>query len=116
MGKKKNKKKNKSSGQNEMNILSAARKNRREEMRQIIDSARIEKRKQEKAKISRSRRSFTWDDVNAFISDLKFKDEEENRKVPPQRALIDRPKESATIKKTVTYYDKWYRLVTSEQP
>lgn len=66
-------------------------------------------------------RSFTNEDINSFISDLKFKSEEENKKPGPLpnavNVSINKTRQSNVASSemvTNTYYERWFKLVSQK--
>lgn len=87
----------------------------REELREIIYEARRIKIAQKAAAASRKAVSFSWDAVKSFVSDVKFKKEEQ---IIPSESRSMKPKSELTNKKEMmkmSYYDRWYNIVSAKQ-
>lgn len=90
------------------------------EIKEILLNAKKEAESLIKKKFTKGR-SFTNEDINSFISDLKFKSEEENKKPGPLPKAVN-----VSIKKTEqgevalsenvtnTYYERWFRFVSQK--
>lgn len=86
----------------------------RQELREIIYEARRQKLAQKAAAASRKVVSFSWDAVKSFVSDVKFKKEEQptpnkSKSIKPQMEQINN-KEVMKL----SYYDRWYNLVSQK--
>lgn len=93
------------------------------EIQEILQNAK----KKDEARIENTKlgkdRSFTIADIESFIGDLKFKSPEENKKpnVSPHtdraRNILEKSGQSAGVASdnvTTTYYDRWFRLVSTK--
>ena len=92
------------------------RKKERQEIRAILDEARKEKQKEEKAIRQRKNSfSFSMDAVRLFISDLEFKKND----VVFDTIVDDTPstviKDKENPNQEETYYERWYHLVAGKQ-
>lgn len=87
----------------------------RQELREIIYEARRQKLAQKAAAASRKAVSFSWDAVKSFVSDVKFKKEEQP--APSESKSIKPKLEQADKKemKKMSYYDRWYNIVSSKK-
>lgn len=91
------------------------------EIKEILLNAQKEVESRILRKKLTKERSFTNEDIASFISDLKFKSEEENKKPGPlPKAVSTRKTDSKTGQSagvssdniTNTYYERWFRLVS----
>lgn len=87
----------------------------RKEIEEILLAAENEKERKEQTGLRRSKVGFSTEEILAFISDLKFKDPEENKKVPPTPPTFNHKTKTWTVEEKPTYYERWYRLVTEKE-
>ncbi|MBE6267314.1 MAG: hypothetical protein E7102_12770 [Prevotella ruminicola] len=103
--------------------MTKAREAIRAEIRLILDAAREQNLIQKTTSTVRKVRTFTTEDIMSFISDVKVKTKEEVKKVIPKRESSPDGKSSISIttnskveappkQKTMSYYDRWYDLVS----
>lgn len=87
----------------------------RQELRDIIYEARRQKLAQKAAAASRKAVSFSWEAVKSFVSDVKFKKEEQP--TPNESKSIKTKLEQTNNKEVVkmSYYDRWYNIVTAKK-
>ena len=87
----------------------------RREIEEILLKAKGENKQKVPKIVWRAKKEYTTEDILAFISDLKFKDPEENKKAPPQEVSFDKTTRTWSKKPiTPSHYDRWYKLVTNE--
>lgn len=87
----------------------------RQKLRENVFEARRQKLAQKAAKASKKAISFSWDAVKAFVSDVKFKKEEQ---APQKEVVRNKPKlekKNNEELKTISYYDRWYDIVSKEK-
>ena len=97
----------------------------RQEIDDILQAAKREtKAKIEEAK-SRVTESFSFEQVNSFISDLKFKKADDNKKVASYKNIIKEiPRAEKTVENadtstrqdSMSYYNRWFKLVEMRTP
>lgn len=107
--------------------MTKAREAIRAEIRLILDAAREQNLIQKTTSTVRKARSFTTEDIMSFISDVKVKTKEEVKKVIPKREsssgstttipttntqsdVVASPKQ-----KTMSYYDRWFDMVSKKR-
>jgi len=90
------------------------------EIKEILLNAKREAENLIKKKFTKER-TFTNEQINSFLSDLKFKPEEENKKPGPlPKAFnvsinkIDQGVVVSSENVTNTYYERWFRLVSNK--
>ena len=86
----------------------------RQELREIIYEARRQKISQKAAAASKKALGFSWDAVKSFVSDVKFKKEEQP--TPNESKTIKTKLEQINNKEVMklSYYDRWYNLVSQK--
>jgi hypothetical protein len=87
----------------------------RKELREIVFEARKQKLAKMAAEASRKAISFSWDAVKSFVSDVKFKKEEQ---APQEKVVSNKPKLEKINNedlKPISYYDRWYNIVSKEK-
>ena len=104
--------------------MTKAREAIRAEIRLILDAAREQNLIQKTTSTVRKVRTFTTEDIMSFISDVKVKTKEEVKKVIPKRESSPDGKSSISTttaqsnvvappkQKTMSYYDRWYDIVS----
>ena len=92
-----------------------------QEIKEILLKAKREAESLILKKKLTKKRSFTNEDINSFISDLKFKSEEENKKPGPLPKAVnvsfnktEHGEVALSENDTNTYYERWFRLVSSK--
>ena len=86
----------------------------RKELREIIFEARKQKLAQKAAEASKKAISFSWDAVKSFVSDVKFKKEEQtsHKEVLSNKLKIE--KKNSEEMEPISYYDRWYNIVSKK--
>lgn len=91
-----------------------------EEIKDILLNAKREAESLIKKKLTKER-SFTTEDINSFICDLKFKSPEENKKPGPLHNAVNvsinktgQSNVASSEMVTNTYYERWFRLVSQK--
>lgn len=91
-----------------------------QEIKEILLNAKREAENKIKKKFTKER-TFTNEQINSFLSDLKFKSPEENKKPgpPPQTAIVsnNKPEQgggASSENVTNTYYERWFRFVSQK--
>lgn len=100
------------------------RERHRKEILEILFNAKKEQveEKRELTRRSRQKDSFTIEEIAAHLQGLKFKNEVDEaltttNDAHPEPTTIEKFKDSGTIKKSPTSYEKWYKMVTEiEEP
>lgn len=126
MGKKKKEKKAKPmpapKKKQQISMRPEERKRHWKEIKEILLNAKREAESLILKKKLTKERTFTNDDINSFISDLKFKSPEENKKPGPLPKAVSVSKNNMTTQDEVvssetvtnTYYERWFRLVSTK--
>ena len=116
----------KNSGAKGKGKISKAREAIREEMRAILAAAREKNLIEKTASTVRKARSFTTEDILSFISDVKVKTKEEVKKIIPKRENSQKEVSTNKVAQTQTqietpprqtsmsYYDRWYYMVSKK--
>ena len=100
------------------------RKRHRQEINEILSDAQREREKKEKRerekKHGKFHLPFSPETIRSVLRGLKFKSADANvssktQPTPVPPTGIQKVKESGTIKKVFTNYDRWYRLVTEKE-
>jgi hypothetical protein len=123
MGKKKKEKKAKplpAPKKQQISMRPEERKRHWQEIKEILLNAKREAESLILKKKLTKKRTFTNDDINSFISDLKFKSPDENKKPGPLPKVVSVSKNNMTTQDEVvssenvtnTYYERWFRLVS----
>lgn len=91
----------------------------------ILQAAKKESKAKIEAAKSRVTESFSFEQVNTFISDLKFKKADDNKKVASHKNIIKeapgagKTDENADTTKrldSMSYYNRWFKLVEMRTP
>lgn len=97
----------------------------RQEIVDILQAAKKESKAKIEAAKSRITESFSFEQVNTFISDLKFKKADDNKKVASHKNIIKeapgtgKTDENADTTKrldSMSYYNRWFKLVEMRTP
>ena len=98
-----------------LDLIGKTPEERRKELRENVFEARKQKLAQKAAEASKKAISFSWDAVKSFVSDVKFKKENH----APQKEVVSSKskleKKNNEEMKIISYYDRWYNIVSKEK-